>query len=359
MQSRNPFLMNPSENMPISRRMLTRLVYVAFVSSVYRLIVIDLSETGNAAWLTVLLGAIMALPALFSACALLRHPASVRSVIGKTPYRLLCGALAAVYTFEAAVAFSSLAESAAYAALYVVPGWALLIFTFITASVIAYRGGNSVGGVAAVWVWAAPALYALTAIPQLESINPNWLMPLLGPGWETLLRCACPVSLLFSLIPFSMLLDDRTRETHGKPGSLLRLFIFCAISVSFLCAVHASVYPSLPFLSNSRSMRLDLLLSGGKTNRAVQLPMLLLWYGSLITSAAFFVYAAGRFLCIAFGSDRSVYALGCGAVSYFLAYMGFADMRPTVCVSFWSAFAAVGAWILILCAYLFRRRMRK
>ena len=344
--------------------MLTLTAYIAFACAVYRVTVIDLPQAGNAAWLSALLGAVFALPSLLAGCALARKSdsclsAAIRAAIGNGAYRALCALLAAACVLEAAITFSTLTASAAYATLYAVPDWALLAFTFAVAALVAYRGGNACGGVAAIWVCFAPVLYALALIPQLPSLSLNWLFPILGPGWKTVLTCAYPSALLFSLIPFVAILDDGSSEGARRPIRLARLYLVCAATATMLLAVHASAYPSLPGLPGGRSARLDLLLSGAKTHRAAQLPMLLLWYGSLVTGAAFFVYAGGRFACEALGARHSLYALGCGLLSYLLAALGaFKGSVP-------ARFCAVGAlavalsWLLIWMGKWIWRRERK
>ena len=344
--------------------MLTLTSFFAICGSVYRVNVLELPETGNAAWLSVLLGAFLACPALFAGYALVCRSGAcvctgIRAAVGNGLYRALCALLAAAFVLEAASSFSVLTGSAAYATLYAVPGWALLAFTFASVTLIAYRGGNAAGGVAAVWGWAAPALYALTVIPQIQSLNPHWLFPILGPGWKTLLRCAIPTALLFSMIPFIMILDDDDSPKANRPRGMLWLFALCAVTSACLCAVHATVYPSLSGLSGGRSMRLDLLLSGGKTNRAVQLPMLLIWYGTLMTGAAFFVYAAGRFLCAALNRQHSLYALAAGALALLLAASGFPRQGISFRVCLPAACAEALVWGLIWTAKGIRRRAVK
>ena len=361
MQRRNPFYQDPSESLPISHRLLMLISYVAFSCAAYRVTVLDFARVGSAAWLSALAGAVLALPSVLAGCALVRKSvsqpsAAIRSAIGSAAFRALCALLAAAGTLEAAFAFSALTESASYATLYAVPGWALLAFTFAVVALIAYRGGNASGGVAAVWVCAAPALYALTLIPHIPFLNLNWLFPFLGPGAKTILECACPTALLFSLIPFVALLDDASSKGAGRPCGVARLFLCCAATTALLLFVHAAVYPGVSGLSDARSARLDLLLSGGKTNRAAQLPMLILWYGSLITSAVFFVYAAGRFACEALGARHSLCAPGCGALACALSALGAAKegVRARFCAV--GAIAVAAIWLLIWTARRIRRR---
>lgn len=343
------------------------LSYSGLCTRLFSLLIVDLSEMRNALWIVPLEGAILALPAVLAGYSLLRRSqmslsGSLRSILGRWPYRLLLLLSGLVFAFEAASVFSLLTESAAYATLYENSEPALLALTFLVVTAIAARGGNSAGGIAAVGMIFAPLMYLLVILTQLGTLDPHWLTPLLGPGWRELTRGAQICAFYFSLLPFVMLLDNGEIPTgphqarRASAASLLRLFGLCALTVSLLCAVHATLYPDLPTLSDGRTMRLDLFLSTGKSHTSVQLPLLLLWYAALIDCAVFFVYVGGRLAALAFDSDHAWFPAGAGTLSFLLAALSWANVNQGLRLSYYGFFLAGGLWIVLALISLMRKR---
>lgn len=317
------------ENREISHRPLTYLTFAGVCCRVFALLVVDLPETLHAAWIASLLGAILAFPAVLFVYWLSGkgNPAAVlRSAFGKRFYQAFCLLFSAFLAADASSVFSMLSASASYSSLFSIPEWALSLLSFLAVALIVLRGGNSVSGVASVCLYAFPFLYVWMLILQRNHLNFRYLVPILGPGSQKLMRCGLLCAGEYCLIPLSALLDDRKlitgkgRFTPVPPRSIFELFALSAIVVTALCALHAATYPALPSLSRSRFAQLDLLLSIGKSNQSIQLPMLLLWFAFLTVCASFLLYLSGRLLSAAFGIRFGGTAIAAAAGTFLFGF---------------------------------------
>ena len=205
-------------NRSISHRQLMQMLYVSAGSRIFFLLVIDMPELNACVWMAPLLGLAFASPTLLCTYALLREGRMrlspfLRETVGAPVWRAALIVFSLAMTYNASSLFEALLSSAAYATLYMTPGWILAIPTFLVPVIVASRGGNSAGGLGAVFLRAVPLLYLLVIVFQFRSINLAWLTPLFGSGAHALLHSARLCATYYCMIPIGLLLDDGENTT--------------------------------------------------------------------------------------------------------------------------------------------------
>lgn len=283
------------------------LTLAAVTARIFYLIVIDAPETENSGWLSVLMGACLSLPAILGAYFLMKKngasvQSGIRSAVGETGLRILSLFLSLALTYETAALFTILTASGAYATLYDMHKLLLLVPTSLAVIYACCKGGNGIGGAAEVLLRVYLILYAVIIILENDTMNASNLFPILGPGVHTLLKSALSAMMYFCLIPVSYMIETgytvngRNRQKRIQSKSILYVFGLCILLSVFVTVVHSLMYPSLSPVFESRSDGMDLMLSNGRSNRTVQLPILIIWFSSLAVSAGYMLYMAGRLM---------------------------------------------------------------
>ncbi|MBQ6715716.1 MAG: hypothetical protein IJN21_04240 [Clostridia bacterium] len=346
------------------------LTLVAITARIFYLIVIDAPETENSGWLAVLMGAGLSAPAILGAYALMKKTnASFETgaikAIGKSGFRIFALILSLALTFETASLFTILTSSGAYATLYNMHKLLLLVPTSLAVIYACSKGGNGIGGAAEAWIRIYLILYAVILCLEYDTMKISNLFPILGPGGGKLFKSAVSVMMYFCLIPVSFLLETgysvqgRNERINIKPESILIVFaLSVAISVVMLM-LHSAMYPALIPVFDSRSSGMDLMLSNGRSNRTVQLPILIIWFSSLAISAGYMLYSAGRLMNIALSEKgcKCMVLLGLIAMVFALFRLSLADRA----LWFASHFGPVigGAFFLLPVIYKIKGNGRK
>ncbi len=298
---------NSDKNEEITHYPMCALTLVAFTARIFYLIVIDAPETGNSGWLAALIGAGFSVPCILGAYFLMKkNDASIEKgmvgAVGKMGFRIFCLILSLALTYETSALFTILTSSGAYATLYNMHKLLLLVPTSLAVIYACTKGGNGVGGAAEAWIRIYMILYALILFLEYDTMSVSNVFPLLGPGVESLMKSAMSVMMYYCLIPVSFLLESgysvrgRNRKRNIKPESILYVFLLCVLISVLVLIVHSMMYPSLTPVFESRSSGMDLMLSNGRSNRTVQLPILIIWFSSLALSAGYMLFGAGRLM---------------------------------------------------------------
>lgn len=353
----------------ISHQQLMQMLYVSAGSRIFFLLVIDMPELSACVWMAPLLGLVFASPTLLCTYALLRESrmrlsSLLRETVGTPVWRAALIVFSLAMTYDAASLFEALLSSAAYATLYATPGWILAIPTFLVPVIVAARGGNSAGGLGAVFLRAVPILYLLVLIFQFRSTNLAWLTPLFGNGAHALVHAARLCATYYCMIPIGLLLDDgvnttgRGRAYPARPGSFLLLCLISAVTVSALCAIHSAMYPTVTDMMDTRALRLDLVLSNGKSNQAIQLPMLIIWYGTLSVALVFTLFCAGRLTADALEKPFAPLVIAYGAIAILQMSLGFAKREHALFFTERGLYPFTAFFLLTLLAALWRKKRR-
>ncbi len=357
-----------TKNLSISHKPLCKLTLLAIGSRLFYLIIIDMPKIHNAAWLATAAGALFSLPVVLAAYILMRKYGArlsdgVEKAVGSTLSRAFYFIAAIMLAYDASLLYKIIAGSAAYATLYDTPASLLIIPTALACTLAAATGGNGAAGTAGAWLRIAPFLYVIVLLWQYKSTNLTWLMPILGPGVRVICQVGLSAASYFCMIPIAFLVGTgevtlgKEKSRAGKPSSVIWIWAGCAVAVMLLSAVHTSMYPTVPEMTDHRAMQLDLLLSNGKSNRAIQLPMLLIWYGTLAVSTVFMIYVSGRLLALALNRNSSGAIYFCGALALPAAMLGFSEQQGAVLFAS-SALFVLGGFMIIACVASFFKRRR-
>lgn len=320
------------------------LTLVAITARIFYLIAIDAPETENSGWLAALIGAVLSVPGIIGAYFLMKkNDASIEKgavkAIGRTGFRVLCLILALALTYETSALFTILTSSGAYATLYNMHKLLLLVPTSLAVLYACTKGGNGIGGAAEAWIRIYLILYAVILFLEYDTMSASNVFPILGPGIKRLLKSAMSVAMYYSLIPVSFLLESgysvkgRARKKKIKAESILYLFLLCVVISVLVLVVHSMMYPSLSPVFETRSAGMDLMLSNGRSNRTVQLPILIIWFSSLALSAGYMLFCAGRLMNTALDERGRKCMFLMGLVAMVIALFRLSGQERTVIFS--------------------------
>jgi len=251
--------------------------------------VIDMPELLNSGWISVLLGAILALPAMIAA----QH-CRKRNI---HPPIFLCAAFCIIAVCDAASVSSSIADSASYLALNTTPAVYLMLVQLALCLFCLRLNGDSLGSSAAIWSKILPWLLLAVVLMQIKDYRPEWLTPVLGPGISRLLTGALRTAGWFQL-PVALYLTAEP-DISGRPTPLFaaKTLEICAMFSVFICMIAAMTTPAiLDENLFTRAFRLDALLANGRTGLAQQLPTIALWYLGLFYALLFDMFTAAAML---------------------------------------------------------------
>ena len=247
----------------ISPRAARAAALVAIAARLFLGLVIDAPTTQNGAWLSAIIGCLLAAPLLF----LLAH-CRFKSV-------LLIAALGALAAVDAASVLFATSRSAGYLALDRSTVLLLSLPISLAALWALWRGGDAVGYAAMIWARIALALLVVVALLQVKYFRVGWLYPIFGEGWRAILDGGVKVAGWIVAASSVLALPDDARKS---PPVLPALFSATAIA-SLLILLRCMLAPTQ--LRSGWLNRLDALLCNGRTPLYLQLPMIALWFASL------------------------------------------------------------------------------
>ncbi len=225
---------------------------------------VDAPLTHNGAWLSALIGGLLAMPWAFCVCRF------------KPRGKALPALLAILSILDAAGVLSAVTRSAGYLALDRSPALALLLPTGIAALWCVWRNGDAVGYGAMLWVRIATALLLVVALLQWRYYRPAWLCPILGSGWTAILEGGIRSAGWITSASAVLLLPE---EQDRLTASAALVPIAAEIS-AVLIALQQMMAPT--FLSSGGWLdRLDALLCNGRAPLYLQLPMIVFWFAGL------------------------------------------------------------------------------
>lgn len=347
------------------------LTLTAITVRIFYLIAIDAPETENSGWLAALIGAFLSVPSVLGAYILMKRSgetleSALVNTIGKTGVRLFSLALSLALMYEASALFTIVTSSGSYATLYDMHKLLLLVPTSLSVIYACTKGGNGIGGAAEVWIRIYLILYIIILLLEYDTMSLSNVFPLMGPGAKKLLKSGMSAMMYYCLIPVSFLLESgyqvkgRGVQKKIKPESILWVFLLCVFVSVLVLMVHSMMYPSLKPVFESRSSGMDLMLSNGRSNRTVQLPILIIWFSGLALSAGYMLFCSGRLMNIALKERGCKCMVLLGLVSMVIALFRLSGQEHTL--RFSSAFGPFlsGAFFLIgLKQIIFRKGEKK
>ena len=228
----------------------------------------------NGAWLSILLGAALSIPFMW----LISRPSRF--------LRLPAAILAVPLAMDAGRMLELTAFSAAYIALDHVSELLLAVPLVLSMGLCLYRGAESIGNAARLWVPICALLIATVFVFQLPKLRPMWLAPLLGPGVAGILRQAVRAAIwIVSLFAASVWIEKPGERPVPFKRRLVHLLL-AASSAALIVVLSGMMSPARVVGPDTRSIRLDALLANGRSPMYLQLPMIVAWFIAMFNLSA-------------------------------------------------------------------------
>ena len=286
----------------------------ALVFRVFALEAIDMPGVRPALWLTVLLGAALALPSILPLVKRVEKPfPDAASWSG----RAACGLIFVLSIWDAAVSARLFSVLATYAALPDHAAYALSLPLIGVGTLVCLLGAGAMSAAGVVWRRVALALTAVALVAQVGSLQPGWVFPLLGTGPRDILvgaeRAAGHMAL--AAVSVSLLGHGDRKASAGALRTLGWSALICAGAVlAFDMAV-----PAMPGEAAGRLFRLEMLADCGQSGFAAETIYVLLMAGGMLL-VGFEMISACAALCLLL--PRVPYdacAVACGALTALLS----------------------------------------
>lgn len=325
----------------LNRRSAASLGRWAIGMRLFSAVALDGAPLGNSGWISLALAGLMSLPLVLMISFMSRaqpeaSPISlIEEAIGLWARRTLCLVLSMFSLYEAGVSTRMAVTCAEYVAFHQTPTLVLTLLPICVCGIACLRGGLGVSGASQVLRYLFFLLIGGMIIVEIGSMNWRWLMPVLGPGVDPLLRAALSYSGMTTALASIWLCMgeetglDRTGGTEYKktgpfyPLKILGVITLGAVIAALLLTVLA---PSLPGGPNARDFALDKLLANGLSGAPLQLPLMLVWFLAQALMLAFYIYTASFLLKNCFEKlPWWACVLVVSAVTAFLAFSGITD----------------------------------
>ena len=321
----------------------------AMTARVFCALAVDEPSAHSAAWLSALIGAALSIPALIAL-----HAASRRAAGGKlAAAAFLCASLA-----NCRCALREIVQSAECLALDRAPSFALLLPAALALLWCVTRNGDAVGYSAMLWFRSFPALLVVVFLLQLPVYRPEWLrITMLGSGWPTVVGNGIrSAGWIVSTAAIWLV-----RDVEGPSGDGVRpILTACAAAagiVTGMIALRVMVTPALkPGASASWQLRLDSLLTNGRSPLYLQFPMIVIWYVGLLHLLSCAGFAAAALAQRLFPSlDGKACAAIVALAAAFLSAAPRPDVQTASLLSQWQYVALAAAALPVAVKEVFPR----
>ena len=306
--------------MPLSmtRRAAESGLFVAVATRLFVGLTVDSDSIHNGGWLCALLGAALCLPVVRYAQSRPLRFQSQRAPVSRG-LRVL---LALLLSLDCAALLRLTAQAACYTALDRLPLYALMLPLLAALLWCLYQGGDAIGYHGKLWSRIALVALVLLLLAHWRSLKPVWLAPLLGSGATDLtlgvLRAAGWLSML-SIAPICLTEAD---EPFPQGRSALRIPLLASVLSACMILFHLMSVPSfVPKEMTETIHRMDAMLANGRLSLSAQLPLLLLWFISLMQLIAYECSCAAALLKRATASKGEVPAIATVIVIAFIAFL--------------------------------------
>lgn len=323
----------------ITSRAAKPLVSVMIALRLFMLLTIDGPAYHNSGWLCAVGGLILALPALLiidgctGSAALRGRPALILPAAG--------------LIYEASVITRLVINSVSYSDLQGVPPVVVTIVTLAAVLYAVMKNGRGIGNAAKLAGMASAALLLLIIIANVRAMRPIWLMPVLSPGFKSIIDGS--ISTAGSILGASLVF--LTVDTDEHSCQCIKAVMIGSFIALVLCLCWSMMAPAQT-AGYDRLTAIARLLANGRSFLAIQLPVSFVFFLGLIAALAGYAMSAAILVQNAFSSLSGRL---CGAVSvaavFISASIGISERDISIAVSQWhycfyATFAAV-AWFAV------------
>ena len=281
----------------------------------------DAPGVHNGAWLSAFLGAALAIPALYiiRKSAIRAREASKSDAAART---FLCAAFAAALVLDAAKVLEGVAISAGCVIFERVAAQALVVPLLLVALRAIWLGGDAIGYAARAWVFPFALLTLLVILLQAHCFRPGWLAPVLGFGLRGFARAGIRSAGWTVMIAGAVLLLNGREEVPGFLRITRDIGTAGAVAAA-LIALRLMITPSMDAPGMQRMVQIDSLLTNGRAPLSFQLPMIVIWFGGLLTLYCLECWAAAALIgrCLT-GSDVRLIGILVVAATSLIALCG-------------------------------------
>ena len=267
---------------------------------------VDSPELLGALWLGVLAGGVVFLPAVAAMYAVQRlrpddaPEDALVACAGPVLAKIFLALLALVTLYDAASAARILMASSIYEEQRLTAPYLAVLPALLAAALVALSGANGVGGAAGLFMRFAPFLILPIIGTHLGNYRPEHLLPVLGMGWPTIFTGAgkvagalAPIAALW-LVQSGRQTGFAQRERRAKPWLFPALYGAIVLLAATWAVLALMLETNVFSVPQSRIYRLRLLLSNGSSPTYLQLLYVTLWYGALLCSQGFSLFATAR-----------------------------------------------------------------
>lgn len=268
-------------NQKLSRSAASASAGAAVISRLFYGLMVDAPEVHNGAWLSVLLGLGLSLPALW-----LVQRASEK---GRT---LLMWGLMLAVGVDAAGMLEAAAFSESCIAFNHIPAPVLMLPLLLAAVRCLWLGGDALGASARVWMRAFVPLLPVVILCQWSCYRPAWVFPIFGFGMEGILRGGLRAAgWIVTIGGAAVALCDGARLPK-----VFRSLSIAALVAGLLILLRLMMAPAMDSAGMSRRVQLDALLTNGRAPMVLQLPMIVVYFIGMLHLLCFETWAAAALL---------------------------------------------------------------
>lgn len=242
---------------------------VAVAARLFLALTVDAPTTHNGAWISAIIAGLLAAPWVLCVQCLRQKKGFAAG--------LLRAFLSAWVMLDAAVVFGAAARSAGYLALDRAPSLELLLSVGIAVLWCVWRNGDAVGYGGMLWMRVGIALLAVIALLQGRYLRREWLHPLLGNGWQTIIEGGIRGAGGIVAASAVLLLP---KDGEARPIRSLGALLGATTAAVVLILLRLMMTPTQ--LTGGWLTRLDSLLCNGRAPLYLQLPLIVAWFAGLL-----------------------------------------------------------------------------
>ena len=189
---------------------------------------------------------------------------SLEESAGAALTRLLAVVLCLMLLYDFAAVMRLNNNSASYVALSNVSAVFQVLPVVLVMLFSAWKNGQTAGSAALLWMRLFPFLFVISLILQWTSLQPRWLLPVLGPGLRQLGKGTLSAAGWIAPIAAAWLASEPGKGDLRKNLPLSRAVFFIGAAASVFLALLAMMSPADVFGNPTRSFQFDKLLSNGR-----------------------------------------------------------------------------------------------
>lgn len=338
--------------MTVQRRSLCTWTGMAVGFRSFCAVTIDGGQLYGSAWISVLIGLLLAAPCAAALIALRPNggknmpEAALRQTASDWGTKLFAAVLMLALIYDAGAVISLMSSTARYVAM---PETNRLLMRAVTAAavvVISMLGASAAANAAVMWRRLLAVLILLLILTQMKFFRFSWITPLLGPGAEELFLNALPAAGMFSFSAAGWLMLEPEHDQEGT--AILKCVLLSGLVAASLSLMIGMLVPGMEQEPPTRSFRIGRLLANDRAGLTLEMPYIILLYSGMLTMLVFELTAAARTAQIVFGRmEGKSAALMTGSLAFLLSVSRLTEREMLRQISLWY-YPVIAAPVLLI-----------